>query len=326
MVILKIKFADFWYGFDPLNNYFYKLLHKIYKVVLDENPDILIYSCYGTKYLNYSCTKIFYSAENQRADFSGCDFAMTFDFCEHPRHYRLPLFALYIDQNQLLQQRNREEALTNWRSKKKFCCMVVSNGSAKKRIDFFNKLSAYKKVDSGGKYLNNVGGPVSNKLDFIRDYRFVISFENACHVGYTTEKIIEPLLEGCIPLYWGNPLVAKDINLECFLNLSNEKNEEDFIKEIIATDNNEELALQVLMAPVFTNNKVPSFIDEKNVLAFFSTVVQFSKNGLPIAATFKGNVHNVRVEVKRYFSLSLAIFLRVLSFLKKSFIKSPNTR
>ena len=35
-------------------------------------------------------------------------------------------------------------------------------------IDFFHKLNEYKKVDSGGKYLNNIGKPVVDKMDFIK--------------------------------------------------------------------------------------------------------------------------------------------------------------
>jgi len=321
---IKIKFTDFWFGFDPFNNFFYKLLNKKYQVILDDNPDIVIYSCYGTKYLVYTCTRVFYSAENLRPDFSGCDFAITFDFNKSAYHYRLPLYALYIDQNKLLQQKNREELLKNWRKKNKFCCMVVSNGTSKKRVDFFKKLSAYKKVDSGGKYLNNVGGPISDKLDFIKDYRFVISFENAAYPGYTTEKIVEPLITGCIPLYWGNPLVAKDFNLNCFLNLSDEKNEEDFIKEIIAIDNDEEKALQILMAPVFSNNIIPSFIDEKNLLNFFLSILEFSKKGQPIATTFKGTVHKVNIKAQYCISLMFGISNRLLSDLKKLFVKLSN--
>ena len=73
-------------------------------------------------------------------------------------------------------------------------------------MDFFVKLSKYKQVDSGGRTLNNIGGPVEDKMEFIKDYRFVISFENAEYPGYTTEKIIQPMFVDSIPIYWGNPL------------------------------------------------------------------------------------------------------------------------
>ena len=38
-----------------------------------------------------------------------------------------------------------------------------------------------------------------------------IAFENSSFPGYTTEKIFEPMLEGSIPIYWGNPRVDEDV-------------------------------------------------------------------------------------------------------------------
>ena len=96
---------------------------------------------------------------------------------------------------------------------------MTSNPYSQKRIGFFKELSKYKKVDSGGKVLNNVGGCVEDKLEFIKDYKFVISFENSAHPGYTTEKIVDPLAMNCIPIYWGNPYVARDFNNKRFYQL-----------------------------------------------------------------------------------------------------------
>ena len=72
--------------------------------------------------------------------------------------------------NKLLEVKTAAEIDALIIKKKKFCCFVVSNSKASKRIDFFHKLSKYKCVDSGGGILNNVGGRVENKLDFIGDY------------------------------------------------------------------------------------------------------------------------------------------------------------
>lgn len=312
---IRIKFTDFWYGFDPANNYFYKLLSQQYKVEISDRPDLLIYSCYGTEYIKYTCTRVFFTAENIRPDFTGCDFAFSFDFSKQDNHYRLPLYALYTDNEKLLQYKTRELSSLNWRAKKKFCCMVVSNAASSKRIDFFKRLSAYKQVDSGGTVLNNIGGPVKDKLDFIKDYRFVIAFENSCYEGYTTEKIVEPLLTDCIPLYWGNPVIERDFNPARFLHLSAGKSDEDFIQEIIAADTNEEKALEILTAPVFNNNKIPGYIDKKNVLDFFETIVNFSKHQKPVALSFKGQMHQYNVKRKYLLSLPNRAVRKLLSFL-----------
>lgn len=301
---IKIKFVDFWFGFTPDNNYFFKLLSSRYQVELCDDPDILIYSCYGVEYLKYNCVKIFYTAENIRPDFTGCDYAISFDYNRDPRHYRLPLYAIYMDHadlvEKLVKRKSREEALEIWRHKAKFCCMVVSNGQSKMRLQFFKKLSKYKIVDSGGKVMNNIGGPVKDKMEFIRDYRFVFAFENAKFPGYTTEKIVEPLLVDCIPIYWGNNLIGNDFNTKCFLNLDDSKSEEELIEEIIAIDKDEERAVKILMEPKFAEGLIPDDIKKENLLQFIEKIIIESANQTPVSKTNKKYLHFYKVKRKQF--------------------------
>ena len=104
----------------------------------------------------------------------------------------------------LLESPSEKELLKLIESKSKFCSMVVSSKDSKPRINFFKALTALKKVDSGGGYLNNIGSPVVDKQDFIKDYKFVISFENESYPGYLTEKLFDILLVKSIPIYWGD--------------------------------------------------------------------------------------------------------------------------
>ena len=299
-----MKFVDFWYGFHPKENFFYKLLSQRYCIELTDTPDFIIYSCYGRQYLKYNCIRVFYASENIRPDFTGCDYAITFDYLDNPKHYRLPLYAIYIDQiantEHLTRPISRDEATAIWRSKSKFCCMVVSNGQSKKRLDFFEKLSKYKRVDSGGMVLNNIGGPVSDKMEFIKDYRFVISFENASHPGYTTEKIIEPLMADCIPVYWGDPLVHTELNQNSFLQLTKYKTEEQLITEIIAIDENEEKAIAKLCAPKFAGNKIPDSILKENLIVFFGKIFKDVGIQTPVSNTPKGKLHKCHVTASYY--------------------------
>ena len=178
--------------------------------------------------------------------------------------------------------------------------MVVSNGQSKKRLDFFEKLSKYKRVDSGGMVLNNIGGPVSDKMEFIKDYRFVISFENASHPGYTTEKIIEPLMADCIPVYWGDPLVHTELNQNSFLQLTKYKTEEQLITEIIAIDENEEKAIAKLCAPKFAGNKIPDSILKENLIVFFGKIFKDVGIQTPVSNTLKGKLHKCHVTTSYY--------------------------
>ena len=304
MQVIKIKFVDFWFGFDPYNNFFFKLISTKFRIEFSDNPDILIFSCFGFEYLKYNCIKVFYSAENVRPDFTGCDYAITFDYNNHPCHFRLPLYALYIDQigdiDKLLETKTRQEALKIWRNKKKFCCMVVSNAASQKRLDFFKILSKYKHVDSGGKVMNNVGGPVKDKMDFIKDYRFVISFENSSYPGYTTEKIIEPLIADCIPLYWGDPLISKDFNADCFLNLDQAKSFKKLIEEIIAIDSDEEKAVDMLTEQKFSNGIIPEHINGEKLIQFYEKIIVESAGKTPVSKTGKRYFHLYKVKMRYY--------------------------
>ena len=295
--VIRINFCDFWAGFVKEDNYFFNLLSKIYEVQIADDPDFLFYSCYGDEYLKYDCIRIFYTAENLRPDFSGCDYALSFDFLNHPRHYRMPLYNWYIDQlgqmDNIMRQRPFEEIRADWRSKKKFCCMLVSNPHAKKRINFFHKLSQKRHVDSGGRYLNNVGGPVKDKYEFIKDYRFVFSFENSVHPGYVTEKIVDPLFSYSIPIYWGSPNVEVDFNKNRFINYADFPDEDSLIERIIEIDENEELAMKILSEPVFPGNVVPVFLREENVLVFLKGIFNNRYNIVPVAKTNKQWIHSL---------------------------------
>lgn len=293
---IKINFVDFWSGFNKTNNYFYNLLVQKYNVIIDENPDLLFYSCYSNQYLNYKCARIFYTGENIKPDFLACDFAFSFEYTTRKNHFRLPLYSLYIDHHNMLDQlqviSSREEARRIWRAKTKFCCMVVSNPNSSKRLEFFNNLSKVKQVDSGGSVLNNVGGSVTDKSEFIKDYKFVISFENFAHDGYTTEKILEPIHEDCIPIYWGNKLVDKDFNTKRFIDYSKFESEKELIATLLEIDKNEELAIDMLLQPTFNLNKLSHEEEHQQVLRILCGIIENPKT--PIAKKFWSNIHKFK--------------------------------
>merc|ERR550525_75603 len=79
----------------------------------------------------------------------------------------------------------------------------------KQNLNCTHSLSVrHKMVSCGGQVLNNVGGPVTDKLAFLRSHRFNICFENASRPGYCTEKLLHAFAGGCVPIYWGDPRVS----------------------------------------------------------------------------------------------------------------------
>ncbi|MEI6490419.1 MAG: glycosyltransferase family 10 [bacterium] len=258
---IKIKFC----GYNHNDKYSYgyyiiNILKKYYKVELSEDPDYVFYNESAYEHLKYDCIKIFYTGENLHPNFNLCDYAISFDYMEFgDRHYRLPIYLVanfYRDQE--IEQVGNEDftkqlSITDEDLNKKtgFCSFVYSNylGDNTRKI-FFEKLGEYKKVDSGGAYLNNIGGKVSNKLEFEMSHKFSIAFENSSRSGYTTEKLTTALLARTIPIYWGNPDIGKEFNDERFINCHKYKNFDEVIARVKEIDNNNELYLQIINKPV----------------------------------------------------------------------------
>ena len=199
--VLKIQFSDFWPGFIVEENYIYRLLSKNYKLEISDNPEVLIYSCFGNEFLKFKCLRIFFTSKNRNTNFLETDYSISFEFKKTKRHYRLPYFAVRILESNLLNQLKIpefEESLKLYDARE-FCLMVVSNTRSQERIDFYKKMDGFRSVASGGKYLNTTKTP-SNKIDFIQNYPFAMSYENEYQPGYLKEKIIDTFLAKTIPI------------------------------------------------------------------------------------------------------------------------------
>jgi hypothetical protein len=295
MQTIKVKFDTLYKGFNTTDNFFTRLLSVKYNVEISDDPDFYFFThrVYGSKnYLKYRCHRIFWGGENIRADWNICDYVLDSDFYQNnPRQKRMPLWAYWG-----LERINQRKTFDSIDDKKKFCCMVVSNPKCKERNEFFHQLSKYKKVDSGGKFLNNIGFPVENKMEFIKDYKFVIAFENSSYPGYTTEKLIEPLFTNSIPIYWGNPEIGKDFNTNCFVNIKGVSQFSHAINKIIELDNDDEKYLAMRNEASFVDYKIPEEFNDDSLRHFFDYVVEDSKSKRPVATIPRKRInHNISV-------------------------------
>lgn len=161
----------------------------------------------------------FFTGESVRADFNVADYSIDFDFLDFgDRHFRLPLPFLHFPEDMELVQSKHIWASQSPESRSKFCGFMAANPAKHSpRNMFFDKLCQYKKVDSGGKWKNNIGKPVGDKFDdfstskreWLKGYKFNLCFENTSYPGYFTEKLFQAFSAGCIPIYWG------DTSLRC---------------------------------------------------------------------------------------------------------------
>jgi hypothetical protein len=62
-------------------------------------------------------------------------------------------------------------------------------------------------------YGNGVGRPIESKAEALRDYRFAIIIENGRYDYYFSEKLIDALSQGTVPIYHGCPGIGKFFDL-----------------------------------------------------------------------------------------------------------------
>lgn len=248
---IKIQFTDFWDVFDPNDNFITDALKKNFEVEISDNPDFVFCSIFGRKHLKYDCAKIYYTGENIIPDFNLVDYALGFqDISFYDRYLRLPHYVLYPRACELAAKKTvgSDEEFLN----RKFCNYVVSNAvSCPERGEIIDKLNAYKPLDSGGRYHNNVGGPVKDKIDFAAGYKFSIAIENSCARGYTTEKIMEAFASKTVPIYWGNPDIAKEFNPKSFINGHDFDSFDELVEYVKKVDEDDELYLSMARASIF---------------------------------------------------------------------------
>lgn len=256
---LKINYCDYPLGYDFRNDLIFKILQKRFEVDICDNPDYVFYSCFGFEHLNIpdDCVTIFVTGEDEFPNFNLCDYALGFEYLDmDDRYMRFPLYYFFVDENEMMEKKHILPKDFSLKNKPDFCSFVVSNEKATYlRGQMYELLSKYKTVDSGGKYKNNTGGPIKNKLDFDKKHKFSICFENASHRGYTTEKIMQAFAARAIPIYWGDPLITRVFNSKSFINVMDYDSLEDVVREIKKIDNDDKQYFEMLQQPALLNDE-----------------------------------------------------------------------
>ena len=253
---VKIKFVDFFDGFDKGRNEFLEVLKQRYEIDISDEPDYVIYSGFGYEHLKYNCIRIFFTGECQTPDFNECDYAIGFDRLKFgDRYVRIPLYNMIqykLDYKELL---NRKSIISDDIKGRGFCSFVVSNCFANDtRAIFYELLNQYKYITSGGRYKNNIGGAIKDKKIFLSKYKFNIAFENCSHDGYATEKIVEAFAAGVVPIYYGDPRIAEDFNPKAFINAHDYQSFEEMVERIKEIDADDRLYLTMLNEPIIQPN------------------------------------------------------------------------
>ena len=233
----------------------------------------VLHSCNGYDVLKHPGVRIFVTGENVVPDFNICDYAFGFqrlDFGD--RYCRLPLYRLdKVVYERLRQARPPVDVVL--RAKTGFCAAVISNTrGAPARSRLVELLNACRRVDMGGSWRNNVGGPVADKLRFLSRYKFAVACENSSTPGYATEKIADAFASQAIPIYWGDPEIAQDFNPEAFVNCHAFGSLEAAVERVRQIDRDECLYRRMLAAPCFREGREPAHLQEARFRAFLANI------------------------------------------------------
>ncbi|MGO8766952.1 MAG: glycosyltransferase family 10 domain-containing protein [Limisphaerales bacterium] len=283
---IRLDFYDFSPNFSKTDNYWFKLLSERFEVELCDQPDFLIYCCYGHEHRMHSGVRIYYSGESDLPDYRECDYSLASIKLDTPRHLQLPLYAVWGEPVEIIKKHDNADRIMA--AKTKFCSFVISGYDPRKnrnRVEFFKKLSKYKRVDSGGRKFNNIGGPIPGgprgKIEFLRQYKFNIAYENRSLPGYTTEKIFEPMVARCLPIYWGDPEIVQHFNPRSFLNRADFPSDEALIEKIIELDKDDAKYTEYLRQPYFYDDRPNVYFSRQRVLDFFEKI--FTSRITPVA-------------------------------------------
>ena len=148
--------------------------------------------------------------------------------------------------------------------KDKFCSFVFTHHSpsTNNRDQLFHLLSQYKRVDSGGAYLNNIGYCFEDRLVSCMPYKFDISFLNSRNYTYQDRPSIAFATKS-IPIYWGNRNIEDYFNENAFINCHKYESLEEVVERVKEIDGNDKLFLDMLQTPAFIHPETTEEIQER---------------------------------------------------------------
>jgi len=268
--IISLNFSDCPPQFE---NYFLPILEEKYTIRRDERPDFLVYALTGHRHRLYNCIKIYVHHETYRPNWKECDYAILPIDLNDSRVLHIPIFAFDRSPQPLI--RGGEDWAAIQKMKTRFCAALSSyaNTTVKQRTQFFHSLNRRQRIDSPGRGMNNTGfSGIGDKLAFYQSYRFVLAFENKERIGWTTEKMYDPLAAFAIPIFWGDRNASKYFNPDSFINAHDFRDHEELADYVCHVDTTPNLYEKYLRATPFVNNLPPEEFSRERVLRFFEKI------------------------------------------------------
>jgi hypothetical protein len=276
------KKGDFIKKISP---YLYILLRKVYskfKILITQNKPLVPKGNF---------VKLFCGSEHNKPNMEECDWAFSTHFEDQMNNARYMRIPLVISNDYQLKDfgippLNKKINFNKIKQEKRKFCNFIYSQEIPKRNELFKLINNYKRVDSPGRCMTNMPPIKGNsakqsrlsynwvldKLDFLKEYKFTIAFENFPGSGWVTEKLTHPMLVNSIPIYVGHEDVSKEFNTKSFINYNDFKNMKEFIDFIIKVDNDDKLYEKILNEPWYKEKNLPKDWDINRIKKRFKEI------------------------------------------------------
>lgn len=269
MKTIHVGFIGFWGGFDPYTFLPIRLLAQRFNVAISDEPDFVFCSIFGRpyQYCRSDAVRILCSGENFSPDFNVFDYSIGFDRRNYAdRHFRLPYGIWDENLAELAGRKHLELDFAHRWPRGRFCNFIYGH-AASPRDRIFDLLESYRRVDSPGRWRNNrpdgiVAANWTEKLQFQRECKFSIAVEATSLKGFWTEKIVHAFAAGTVPIYFGDPEIARDFNEQAFVNFHSYPTFEQAVQRVIELDRDESALIEMLAQPAFVDAEQPAKVYE----------------------------------------------------------------
>jgi hypothetical protein len=249
-----VLFHNFWNGFiektDSMDcTFFITLLEKTFSapIHITTSPataTVLVESIFGNNtYLHYKkwdATFLF----TGESHYYNCQYIQLYDCVlgfedTHDKYVKCPLYLLFLQTNPSILVNIKAAPTTVAPTAvadvipPNRASVIISNVHGNERLQFMNRVERAMPVFFGGKYKNNVGGVVGGSYnstgmtEFYKRGKFAITMENSDKPYYITEKLVNGLRSGVVPVYWGTSRIGEFFNPRRFLHLKANATQQD---------------------------------------------------------------------------------------------------
>ena len=243
-------------------NYLKTNFNDKYNFELVDDPDYLLFSFFGNNHNDKKyrdAIKIAIYEEGFIPSFNEEDYIFGLAHIYYlDRYFRKSILLEYIGDLKNDDFRKIRNKVLNGPKREKFCGGVLNHERNEDhfREKFVYELNKYKKVDLGGEINNTIGYNITNNVEFLSSYKFSIAFEKNSGDGYATKHIINSLLAGTIPIYYGDYLIDEYINPKTFILVRNDIDLMEKIEYIKEIDNNDKLYKEFLKQDVLIDENI----------------------------------------------------------------------